>query len=103
MTAIAPSSNVTALPTPARAVPPSGVASFEIPADLLARLRAAVAAGRADATTFSSEHTASERTLAGEWAVLRLGWPPKDDAAGRAELHRIEALRTPDGIAAAKH
>jgi hypothetical protein len=111
MTAIAPISSAsmpatTATPPVAAATgtpAPSDIATFDIPQELLAKFTASAAEGMADATTFLQQHGKGEASLLPAWSILRLGWPPKEDAEGLATLHAIEKTRTPDGIAAAKY
>lgn len=91
---IAPAASGGPQPAPAR---------LEVPAEFIAKLDAAVAEGIADARTFASEHTPSERWMVPDWAMLKMKWPPKDDAKDLAYLHQVARTRTPEGIAAARY
>ncbi|MBC7461852.1 MAG: phosphatase PAP2 family protein [Thermoleophilia bacterium] len=101
MTAIAHRAAV--LPAVAAAPSPlSEVATFDIPAELVSQLTASERLGAESAAEFLKTHGRSERAMVAAWAVMKLGYPPKDDAPDLAVLHAIEAARTDDGIAAAK-
>jgi hypothetical protein len=76
--------------------------TLDIPADFRARLDAAVAEGEADATQFGKEHSIAERWLVGQWALLRMKFPPSDDKPDLAYLHKLADARTPEGIATAQ-
>lgn len=96
MTSIAP--RVATLPAAAQ------VPHLDVPADIEAKIQAAIASANPDIATFEHEHRPSERWMIGEWALQQLGFPPKgeEQAAELAYLHRLADSRTPDGIAAAR-
>lgn len=98
-----------AVPAPAPAGPPSAPAApaavpkLDVPVEFAARLDQAMAEGVADAEAFARDHTPAERWMVPDWALLRMKWPPRDDAEDLAYLHQVARARTPDGIAAARH
>lgn len=101
MTAIAHRAAV--LPAVAAAPPAlSAIATYDIPKELVGQLAASEQLGAESASEFLKTHSKAERTMVAAWAVMKLGYPPKDDAPDLAVLHAIEAARTADGIAASK-
>jgi hypothetical protein len=97
----APAADLAAAPAqaPAAAAAP---AHLDVPAEFRTRLDAAIAEGEADGTQFGKEHSIAERWLVGQWALLRMKFPPSDDGPDLAYLHKLADSRTPDGIAAAQ-
>jgi hypothetical protein len=73
-----------------------------IPQQFEAKLDVAVVEGRADAVEFAREHTKDERRQIVDWALLRMIWPPKDDAEDLAYLHKLADGRTDAGVERAR-
>jgi membrane-associated phospholipid phosphatase len=67
------------------------------------KLKSAVREGLTDARTFQREHRIGERQMIGDWALLRMVWPPKTDDEDLAYLHALADKRTPQGIARARY
>lgn len=85
------------------AVATTSAPPLQVPADFLALLDGAVREGRADAATFAREHTPAERWMVPDWALLRMGWPPKTDTEDLAYLHAVARTRTPQGVETARY
>jgi hypothetical protein len=67
------------------------------------RYAAAMHQGIEDARTFRERHDPSQHWLIGQWAVLKLGFPPRTDDVDLKELHALQDQRTPEGIARARY
>lgn len=80
-----------------------GGPSLVVPEDFRARLAGAVAAGHRDAAIFEQRHDPSAGWRIGQWALLKMKFPPKTDDADLVELHAIAKSRTPQGIERAKY
>ncbi|MCW2926806.1 MAG: phosphatase family protein [Thermoleophilia bacterium] len=100
---LAPAAGLAAAPTVAGAAPDGKPAAFDVPREFLDKLEAAVSEGTKDALTFAAEHTPAERWMVANWALLRMVWPPKDDAEDLAYLHGVAKTRTPAGVDAARY
>jgi YD repeat-containing protein len=77
--------------------------TFDIPKEFTDRLDASQAVGVADSRKFERLHAGNERWMVPNWALLRLGFPPKTDDEDLAYLHQVAASRTPQGIATAQY
>lgn len=74
-----------------------------IPAEFSARIDAALEEGRELAQRFASEHRPGELWMVPQWALLKMGWPPKTDEADLQYLHSVASARTPEGNARANY
>lgn len=67
------------------------------------RYAAAMQQGIEDARTFRERHGPEQRWLIGQWAVLKLGFPPKTDDVDLRELHALQDARTDVGLARVRY